>query len=92
MFRNICLLITFIKNVFLTFITESSFKSRETITLACHMMTWAVTVHALRTRLTAAVPKVTRRTDCRNIGITTGAASAQTATLTFLPSYFVISK
>lgn len=74
-----------------TFIAESSFKSRETITLACHMMTRAVTVHALRTRLTAAVPKVTWRTDCRNIEIMSGATSAQTATLNSVQYHPILS-
>lgn len=55
--------------VLLTFIAKSSFKSRETVTLACHMMTRAVTVYALGTRLTAAVPEVTWRTDCGDIWI-----------------------
>lgn len=49
----------------LTFITQRSLESRQTVALSCNVVTRPVTVDALWTGLTAAVAKVTRRADCR---------------------------
>lgn len=60
-------LYTVIIILMLTLITQCPFKAWQTVTLSRDMVTWPIAMDALWAGLTAAVAKVPRRANCREI-------------------------
>lgn len=65
----------------LTLVAQCTSEARKTITLSGDMVTRSIAVDTLRTGLTAAVTKVTRRADCRKAGAKRKSLQSETDSL-----------